>query len=82
MTPTAPVYEDRRRETPLNATPEESLEGLSAAIRGIEDSRVTQQPSVEAKGPVSIVAPLEVSELILRWLMKELVKKNYLEEKK
>ena len=62
LTPTAPVYEDMRRETPLPVTPEESLEGLSAAIRGIEDSGVTQQPSVEAKGPVSNVAPPEVSE--------------------
>ena len=62
LTPTAPVYEDMRRETPLHVTSEESLEGLSAAIRGIEDSGVTQQPSVEAKGPVSNVAPPEVSE--------------------
>ena len=62
LTPTAPVYEDMRRETPLHVTPEESLEGLSAAIRGIEDSGVTQQPSVEAKGPVSNVVPPEVSE--------------------
>ena len=63
LTPTAPVYEDMRRETPLHVTPEESLEGLSAAIRGIEDSEVTQQPSADAKGPVSNVVSPEVSEM-------------------
>ena len=62
LTPTAPVYEDMRMETPLHVTPEESLEGLSAAIRGIEDSRVTSQPSDNTKGPVANVAPPEVSE--------------------
>ena len=60
LTPTAPVYEDMRMETPLHVTPEESLEGLSAAIRGIEDSRVTQHPSDNTKGPVSNVVPPEV----------------------
>ena len=43
LTPTAPVYEDMRMETPLHVTPEESLEGLSAAIGGVEDSTATQQ---------------------------------------
>ena len=43
-------------------TPEESLGGLSAAMGGIEDSKVTQQPSDNAKGPVSNVVPPEVSE--------------------
>ena len=62
LTPTAPVYEDMRMETPLHVTPEESLGGLSVAIGGIEDSKVIQQPSDNAKGPVSIVAPPEVSE--------------------
>ena len=62
LTPTAPVYENMRMETPLHVTPEESLGGLSAAMGGIEDSTVTQQPSDNAKGPVSNVAPLEVSE--------------------
>ena len=62
LTPTAPVYEDMRMETPLHVTPEESLGGLSAAIGGIEDSKVTQQPSDNAKGPVSNVSPSGVSE--------------------
>ena len=62
LTPTAPVYEDMQTETPLHVTTEESLEGLSAAIRGIEDSRVTQQPSDNTKGPVANVASPEVSE--------------------
>ena len=64
LTPTAPVYEDMRMETPLHVTPDESLGGLSAAIGGIEDSKVTQQPSDNdnAKGPVSNVLPPEVSE--------------------
>ena len=39
LTPTAPTYEDMKTETPLNVTPEESLEGLSAAVGGIEDER-------------------------------------------
>ena len=62
LTPTAPVYEDMRIETPVHVTPEESLEGLSAAIRGIEDSRVTQQPPDNTKRPVANVASPEVSE--------------------
>ena len=62
LTPTAPVYEDMRTETPLHVTPEELLGGLSAAIGGIEDSKVTQQPSANAKGPVSNVAPPAISE--------------------
>ena len=62
LTPTAPVYEDMRMETPLHVTPEESLRGLSAVMGGIEDSKVTQQPSYNAKGPVSNVVPPEVSE--------------------
>ena len=81
MTPTAPVYKDMRIETPLHVTPEESLGGLSAAIGGIEDSKVTQQPSDNAKGPVSNVVPLEVSEtspkvISERTSQKELLKRN------
>ena len=57
LTPTAPAYEDMRTETPLNVTPEESLEGLSAAVGGTENERVTQQPSDNAEGLVSSVAP-------------------------
>ena len=37
LTPTVPTYEDMKMETPLNMTPEESMEGLSAAVGGIED---------------------------------------------
>ena len=59
---TAPVYEDMRMETPLHMTLEESLGGLSAAMGNTDNSRVTQQPSDNTKGPVSNVAPLEVSE--------------------
>ena len=57
LTPTAPAYEDMRTETPLNVTPEESLEGLSAAVGGTENERVIQQPSDNAEGLVSSVAP-------------------------
>ena len=39
LTPTAPAYEDMRTETPLNVTPEESLEDLSAAVGGTENER-------------------------------------------
>ena len=41
LTPTAPTYEDIKTETPLDVTPEESLEVLSAAVGGIEDERAT-----------------------------------------
>ena len=62
LMPTAPVYEDMRMETPLHVTPEESLEGLSAAMGGVEDSTVTQQPSDNAKGPVSHVTSPDIAE--------------------
>ena len=48
LTPTAPVYEDMRIETPLNVMPEESLGGLSAAIGGVEESNVRQSLSDDA----------------------------------
>ena len=57
LTPTAPAYEDMRTETPLNVTPEESLEGLSAAVGGTEDDRATQPPSDNVEGLVTNVAP-------------------------
>ena len=57
LTPTAPTYEDMDTETPLNVTPEESLEGLSPAVGGIEDERATQQPSDVVEGLVTSVAP-------------------------
>ena len=57
LTPTAPTYEDMKMETPLNVTPEESMEGLSAAVGGIEDERATQHPSDHAEEKVPIVAP-------------------------
>ena len=57
LTPTAPTYEDMRIETPLSVTPEESLEGLSAAVGGTESEQVSQQPSTNADGLVTNVAP-------------------------
>ena len=57
LTPTVPAYEDTNTETPLNVTPEESLEGLSAAVGGTENERATQQPSDVAEGLVTSVAP-------------------------
>ena len=57
LTPTAPAYEDMRTETPLNVTPEESLGGLSAAVGGTENDRATQQPSDNAEGLVTNIAP-------------------------
>ena len=57
LTPTAPAYEDMQTETPSNVTPEESLEGLSAAVGGTENERVTQQPSDHEEGLVTSVAP-------------------------
>ena len=55
LTPTAPVYEDMRTETPLNVMPEESLGGLPATMGGMEENNVTQQLSDDARGPVSNV---------------------------
>ena len=57
LTPTAPAYEDMRMETPLNVTPEESMEGLSAAVGGTEIERATQQPPDNAEGLVTSAAP-------------------------
>ena len=64
LTPTVPVYEDMRTETPLNVMPEKSWDGLSVAMGGMEENNVTQQPSDDARGPVSSVAPpvVDVSE--------------------
>ena len=64
LTPTVPVYEDMRTETPLNVMPEESQAGLSVAMGSMEENNVTQQPSDDAKGPVSSVVPpvVDVSE--------------------
>ena len=64
LTPTVPVYEDMRTETPLNVMPEESLGGLSAAIRGMEENNVTQCLFDDVRGPVSNVVPpaVDVSE--------------------
>ena len=64
LTPTAPVCEDMRTETPLNVMPEGSLGGLSAAMGGMEESKVTQQLSDNAMGLVSNVTPpvVDVSE--------------------
>ena len=57
LTPTAPTYEDMRIETSLSVTPEESLEGLSAAVGGTESEQVNQQPSTKADGFETTVAP-------------------------
>ena len=57
LTPTAPAYEDMRTKNLLSVTPEESLEGLSAAVGSTENDRATQQPSNNAEGLVTNVAP-------------------------
>ena len=57
LTPTVPTYEDMRIETSLSVTPEESLGGLSAAVGGTESEQVSQQPSTNAEGLVTRVAP-------------------------
>ena len=57
LTPTAPAYKDMRTETPLSRSPEESMEGLPAAVGGIESERTTQQPPDNAEGLVTSVAP-------------------------
>ena len=60
LTPTAPVYEDMRTETPLNVTPEEWQDGLSGAMGGMEENNVIQQFSEDARGPVPNVVPTAV----------------------
>ena len=57
LTPTVPTYKDMRTETPLNMTPEESLEGLSAAVGGTENESATQQLPDNVEGLVSSGAP-------------------------
>ena len=57
LTPTAPAHEDMRIETSLSVTPEESLEGLSAAVGGTESEQVSQQPSTKADALETTVAP-------------------------
>ena len=57
LTPTAPTYEDMRIETSLSEAPEESLEGLSAAVGGTESEQVSQQPSTKVDGLERTVAP-------------------------
>ena len=41
----------------MSVTPEESLEGLSAAVGGTENEQVSQQPSTNADGLVTNIAP-------------------------
>ena len=57
LTPTAPGYEDMKLETPLDVTPEESMEGLSAAVGGTENGRAPQQSPDNAEGLVTSAAP-------------------------
>ena len=57
LTPTVPAYEDMRLETPLDVTPEEPMEGLSAAVGGTESERAPQQSPDNAEGLVTSVAP-------------------------
>ena len=45
-----------RIETSLSVTPEESLEGLSAAVGGTESEQVSQQPSTKVDGLETTVA--------------------------
>ena len=57
LTPTAPVYEDMRTDTPVNVTPEEPLGDLPAAVGGMEERDITQQTYDDARGPTSNFAP-------------------------
>ena len=57
MTPTAPTYEDMRIETSLSMTPEDSLEGLSAAVGGTEGDQVRSPIVTNVKELVTTVAP-------------------------
>ena len=57
VTPTAPTYEDMRIETSLSMTPEDSLEGLSAAMGGTEGDQVSSPFSANVEELVTTVAP-------------------------
>ena len=57
VTPTAPTYEDMRIETSLSMTPEDSLEGLSAAMGGAEGDQVSSPFSANVEKLVTTVAP-------------------------
>ena len=57
LTPTAPVYEDMRMDTPVNVTPEEPLGEVPAAVGGMEERDITQQTHDDASGSTSNVAP-------------------------
>ena len=62
MTPTAPTYEDMRIETSLSMTPEDSLEGLSAAVGGTEGNQVRSPIAPNVKELVTTVAPPDLVE--------------------
>ena len=57
LIPTVPTYEGMRVRTSLSVTPEDSLEGLSAAVEGTEGDQVSQQSSTNVEGMVTTVAP-------------------------
>ena len=62
LTPTAPTYEDMRIETSLSMTPEDSLEGLSAAVGGTEGDQVRSPIAPNVKELVTTVAPPDLVE--------------------
>ena len=57
LTPTAPVYEDIRMDTPMNVNPEEPLGNLPTAVGGMEERDITQQTQDDVRGATSNVAP-------------------------
>ena len=75
LTPTAPAYEDMKLETPLDVTPEESMEGLSAAVGGTENERAPQQSPDNEEGFVTSAAPpisIETRpKVISEWISQE-----------
>ena len=62
LTPTAPTYEDMRIETSLSMTPEDSLEGLSAAVGGAEGDQVRSPIAPNVNELVTTVAPPDLVE--------------------
>ena len=57
LTPTAPVYEDMRIDTPLNVTTEEWPSDLPAAIGGIEERDIILPIQDDTRGPISNATP-------------------------
>ena len=78
LTPTAPVCEDMRTDTPVSVTPGEPLGNLPAAVGGMKERDITQQTHDDARGPTSNVAPpaVDVPETSLKVINERAVQEG------